>query len=319
MMLILQQDSSGGGAAIPPASPPAVVPLAGTATPPVPVQPSASPEPAAPPPVTQAPAAAEPPISADTPMIFAGPDGQDRQKTVAELIDAQNKIDQLGDIERLTNMKAAMDGDPAAIQDLLKAALDKAQPAAVQPGRTADAQLDPETLQRLERLEQDAAHSRRFADDAEQAQRVQWIQGALASEGISKHVPLAAAHPDAPRRILESMNTAKLLLVSQGVDPRSSQGQQAMQHALFNSFNSVERQLVADQAHFAGAGTESQQTQAAQVPGQPAVQQPAGSVVPQAAAGAAPMLTPDQQPEGGLTKDLMRQQLKAQTTQMGAT
>ncbi len=323
MTFNLQQDPAGGGAPAPPAPPatPVATPPAAPVTPSTAPQQPPAPDNAAIPPVAQVPPAAEPPIPADTPMIYANRSGQDQQNTVAELIDAKLKLDELGDIDRLTSLKAAMDGDPAAIQGLLQGYLKDSQaasPATPQPGAQIAAQIDPETSQRLERLEQDAVYSRRFADEAQQSQTMQWIQSTLASEGISKHIPLTAAHPDAPRRIMENMNTAKALLSAQGIKPETPQGQRAMQQVLFNSFNSVERQLAADQAHFAGGtpATGAAQVQAIQVPGQPAPQN--GSVVPQPSGGAAPLMAPGQS-EGPPSKQNMRDQLRAQSTQMGMT
>lgn len=319
-MINLQQDPPGGGTPDPPAT--TVV------TPPAPpVQPVAPPkasttlqQPAAPGAASlpaPSPVAAEPPIAADTPMIYANRSGQDQQNTVAELIDARLTLDELGDVERLKSMKAAMDGDPTAIQNLLQGYLKESQTAAA-PATEQPAAIDPETSQRLERLEQDVAYNKRYSDNAQQAQTMQWIQASLATEGISQHVPLTAAHPDAPRRILENINTSKALMSAQGIDPNTPQGQQAMQQALFNSFNSVERQLAADQAHFVGAqqpGT-NQQVQAAQAPGQPAPTN--GSVVPQPSAGAAPLMAPGQTQENP-TKNDMRASLRAQSAQMGMT
>ena len=329
-MLDLQKDPSGGGAPSAPSDSPTtqtVSPSSTTPTvsPPVqpaaPVTPSVTPQqtPAAPGSAASLPAApapaAEPPIPADTPMIYANRSGQDQQSTVAELIDARLTLDELGDVDRLKSLKAAMDGDPAAIQNLLQGYLKDSQ-AAAEPTTPQAAALDPEMSQRLERLEQDVAYGKRFSDEAQQAQTLQWIQASLATEGISKHVPLTAAHPDASRRIMENINTAKVLMAAQGIDPNTPQGQQAMQQALFNSFSRVEKQLAADQAHFSGAQPNAnQQAQATQAPGQPA---PNASVVPQPSSGAAPLMVPAE-PEGRATKQGMRDSLKAQATQMGMT
>lgn len=317
MMLNLQQDPAGGGTPAEPSSPPVVAPPVAPAAPTpstAPQQPPAAPAQAATPSVAQAPAA-EPPIPADTPMLYSGPDGTDRNHTVAELIEAKNTLEQLGDLERIKNLQKVLDGDPTAMQGLLQTEMNKLQPAATPAAGQPAAPLDSETTQRLERLEQEAVHSRRYVDEAQQAQTLQWIQASLATEGISKHIPLTAAHPDAPRRIMENMNTAKVLLSSQGVDPKTPQGQQAMQQALFSAFNSVERQLTADQAHFAGLAQPGArpQVQGAQVPGQSVN----GSVVPQPSSGAAPLMASGA-PEGPPTKQSMRESLNAQVIQMGS-
>lgn len=314
-MILLQHDGAPTGT---PAPQPAV-PQQPLAAPPVP--------PATPPPTTQAPPPAvttppapdhpprvqatpqggEPPISADTPLIFNNPDGSEVTKTVAELIEDSNKLGGLGDPDKLVMMQKAMAGDNAAIQQFLQGYLAEQQQAAEPQQPLHTSTLDPETAARLERMESELGQHRGYVAQQERQQREGWVQQALQTEDIAKHVPLASKHPQSVARIMEHLDVARMVLQQQGVEANTPNHQQAMQKALYGAFMEVERKLKADQDYFAGL-TANPQPQAAQVPQQGAD----GVMIPPTPAGSAP-LTQNQTPRGSqTTKQSMRERLGAQ-------
>ena len=169
----------------------------------------------APPPVAAPPPVSQPQVTMETPIEFAGPDGQPITKTFRELTEAVTRPSMTPeDIAKYKQYQKAWAGDPATIAELAGSMVPKETPPI--PGSPEEKFLS--LTKEISDLKSTLKEQVSFKEQLTQAAEIGKIRSVLTIPDVAKNFPVLAKLPQAAEEIRGRLETLRTSLPN-GRDP----------------------------------------------------------------------------------------------------